>query len=122
MITAGSHAYDTWVVEDVATLSSLDRFMARFAHFSPDAPQVALTIKESSFAFAAKSFKEITTFIEMDPKPYTLELRAVDDGHLILTKSFSPIPGSFYTISLVGFQTPPANNTNQLDLLIVKSQ
>jgi hypothetical protein len=121
LTTTSPGTCETWLVEDVGMLSSLEKCMVRFANLSPDAPTMTLTIVENSMTLPAKSYKEITSFIEMEPKSYTLEVRAASDGQLILSKPFQPASGSFYTISLVGYQTPPANNTNHLELIIKKA-
>jgi hypothetical protein len=120
LITVAPSTFQALVVEDVGTLSSLDKCMARFVHLSPDAPKAILSIVENGISFPAKSYKEISTFTEMEPKALTLELRAESDGQLILTKAFTPQVGAFYTISLVGFKTLPPANSNQLELVITK--
>lgn len=106
-------------IPDVGALQSQANTMVRFIHLSPDAQAVTATMVGSSGPLFSGGYQDYSDFTEMAATVYTLEIRAQNDNHLILTTSVPTTAGAYYTIALTGYATPPPNNTHTLSAKII---
>jgi hypothetical protein len=75
----------------------------RFAHLSPNAPGVDITLPNGTKLFSNVKFKEYTDYIPVDGGTYTLEARVAGTPKIVLTvPSINIKPGNFYTVYAVG--------------------
>lgn len=106
-------------IPDVGALQSQANTMVRFIHLSPDSEAVTATLVGSSGPLFSGGYQDYSDFTEMAATVYTLEVRAQNDNHLILTASVPTTAGSYYTIALTGYATPPPNNTHTLSAKVI---
>ena len=59
--------------------------MARFLHLSPNAPAVDITLPNGTVIFSNISFKHITSYIDVAPMNYTLQVRVAGTSNVVLT-------------------------------------
>ena len=109
------------LIQDNGFLQSPTNTMVRFIHLSPDAPAVTAILTGSKGPFFSGGYKEISDFVEMTPQQYTLEVRAQSDNQLILSIPVPTVAGSYYTLALTGYQTPPPNNGNTLAVKVINN-
>lgn len=62
-----------------------EQTMIRFAHLSPDAPAVDITLPDGTVLLGDVSFKQLTPYIEVPPNTYTLEVRVAGTPDVVLT-------------------------------------
>ncbi len=92
---AGSVDADTAMIQDKA--------MMRFAHLSPDAPAVDITLPDDTVIFGDVSFKEMTPYIDVLPMEYTLQVRVAGTSMVVLAvPDIEPVAGKYYTIYAIG--------------------
>lgn len=78
--------------------------MIRFVHLSPDTPAVDVTLPNGSVVFDDVSFREITSYLDVLPMTYTLEVRDAEIGAVVLNvPDVDPQRGKYYTIYAIGF-------------------
>lgn len=89
----------------------------RFAHLSPNAPAVDVTLPDGTKLFSNVSYKTYTNYITTVPSNYTLQVKPAGQDQVVLTvPNVKLSPGTIYTIYAVGLlgEEPP------LDALISK--
>lgn len=80
-----------------------DRSMVRFAHLSPNAPAVDITLPNGTVVFDDISFKQITPYLDMLPMEYSLQVRVAGTDQVVLTiPNIETEAGKFYTIYAIG--------------------
>lgn len=80
-----------------------NKAMIRFAHLSPDAPALDITLPDGKILFKNISFKNVSDYIPVDPKNYTLQARIANTDKVILTVPNVVLrPNKFYTSYAVG--------------------
>lgn len=87
----------------------------RFAHLSPDAPSVDVTLPNGTKLFSNVAYKGVTKYIPAPADTYTLQARVAGTDKVILTvPNIRLHPNKFYTLYFVGF----ASKTPGLQFLI----
>lgn len=87
----------------------------RFAHLSPNAPAVDITLPDGTILFSNVSFKQYTDYISVAPGNYTLQVRPAGSSQVVLTvPNVKLLPGTIYTVYAVGL----AGGTPPLDAII----
>ncbi len=87
----------------------------RFAHLSPDAPAVDITLPDGTKLFSNVRFKQYTDYISVAPGNYTLQVRPTGSDAVVLTvPNVKVLPGSISTIYAVGL----AGGNPPLDAII----
>ena len=77
--------------------------MIRFAHLSPNAPAVDVTLPNGNVIFDDVSFREITSYMDVLPMDYTLVIRGAGTNSVVLTvPDVDPESGKYYTIYAIG--------------------
>lgn len=93
----------------------LGKLYIRFAHLSPDAPAVDITLPDGTPLFKNVSYKQVTDYIPVDPGTYTLQARIAGTDDVVLTvPNVNLHPNRFYTTYAVGL----AQGTPGLQVLI----
>lgn len=91
---------------------------ARFAHLSPNAPAVDITLPDGTKLFSNVKYGEYANYIEVDPGTYTLQVRPAGSEDVVLTvPNVQLMPGVYQTIYAVGLagDTPPLEAIASLD-------
>ena len=90
-------------IVDADMMSMPSRSMVRFAHLSPNAPAVDITLSNGTVIFDDISFKEITSYLDMLPMTYSLQVRVAGTDQIVLTiPDIETEAGKFYTIYAIG--------------------
>ncbi|WP_037372404.1 DUF4397 domain-containing protein [Anaerovorax odorimutans] len=77
--------------------------MVRFAHLSPNAPAVDITLPDGTILFDNISFKELTQYIEVPGSNYTLQVRLAGTPTVALTvPNVNLNPNKRYTVYAIG--------------------
>lgn len=77
--------------------------MVRFVHLAPTAPPVDITTPDGDVIFGDVAFREITSYIGLEPMDYTLQVRAAGTNTVVLTvPNVNPQMGRYYTIYAIG--------------------
>jgi hypothetical protein len=75
----------------------------RFAHLSPNAQSVDVTLPNGTKLFSDVEFKEVTNYTPVNPGKYTLQASAAGTNQVILNvPNINIKPGRFYTVYAVG--------------------
>lgn len=75
----------------------------RFAHLSPNAPEVDITLEDGTYLFSDVSFQQITPYNAVSPIDYTLEVRVAGTSTVVLTVPNVRLErNQFYTIYAIG--------------------
>ena len=105
--------------EGALTLPTSD-VMIRYIHLSPDTPSAYIALTgETSPLFTPQTYLQSSPFKELVSKPYTFEIRASSDNHVIASAPLTPRVGSYYSIILRGYITPPTGNSNKVTSQII---
>lgn len=83
--------------------------MVRFAHLSPNAPAVDITLPDGTILFSNVSFKQVASYIAVPPSTYTLQVRLAGKDTVVLTVPNVKLEGNkFYTVYAIGLvgETP----------------
>ena len=109
------------LVVDTAATPATGKAMVRFVHLSPDAPTFDVLVSgEGNPLFAGRSFKQATSFREVDADTYTFEIKSAGSSDVVLSaEDVEILPGRFYTIITRGFVNPPAGNNNVLSVEVL---
>lgn len=94
------------------------RAYVRFAHLSPNAPSVDVTLADGKTLFNNVEFKEYTKYLEVKPGNLTLLVKPSDTNKTVLTiPNIVLRPNRFYTVYAVGLlgKTPPLQALIPLD-------
>jgi hypothetical protein len=77
--------------------------MIRFLHLSPNAPAVDITLPNGTVIFSNISFKHITSYIDVVPMNYTLQVRVAGTSNVVLTvPNVDMNADKFYTVYAIG--------------------
>ena len=104
------------MVTDVDTEIDPKKAMVRFLHLSPNAPAVDITLPDGTVVFNNVSYREITTYTDVEPMTYTLQVRVAGTPTVVLTvPDLSLEEGEVYTIYAIGL----AGDTPELEALLL---
>ncbi|ABZ84628.1 conserved hypothetical protein [Heliomicrobium modesticaldum Ice1] len=95
-----------------------DTVYIRFAHLSPDAPAVDVTLPNGTVLFRNVSFRQVTDYIPVPPGTYTLQVRPAGSTQVVLTvPNVRLLPNRFLTVYAVGLAggRPPLRALIPLD-------
>lgn len=90
----------------------------RFAHFSPNAPNVDITLPDGTVLFSDVAYTEVTDYKSINPGTYTLQARVAGTDNVVLTvPNQRLLPDKFYTAYAVGLvgESPPLQLLTPLD-------
>lgn len=88
----------------------------RFAHLSPNAPAVDITLPDGTILFSNVSFKQVAQYISVPPSTYTLQVRLAGTDTVVLTvPNINLQANKFYTVYAIGL----AGETPELQALLV---
>lgn len=90
----------------------------RFAHLSPNAPNVDITLPDGTKLFSNVGYQQYTDYLSVTPGNYTLLVYPTGDNTVVLTiPNVKLSPGYIYTIYAVGLvgETPPLDAIITLD-------
>lgn len=77
--------------------------MIRFAHLSPNAPAVDITLPNGTILFSNVSFKEVAPYITVPAMNYTLQVRVAGTPTVVLTvPNINLSPDNYYTAYAIG--------------------
>lgn len=80
-----------------------DMAMVRFSHLSPNAPAVDITLPNGTILFRNVSYKNLTPYISVPPRNYTLQVRAAGTPNVVLTvPNVNLEQNKMYTVYAVG--------------------
>lgn len=113
----------TGLLKDIALFPILDKKLdnknsnksyVRFVHLSPDAPNVDFYMNNEEI-FTNIGYKNITSYYELDPDNYTINLKLTNTEDVVLTSPNANLkPNKYYTVYAVGL----ANGSPSLQVLI----
>lgn len=90
-------------ITDVNEEGDQDKAMIRFLHLSPDAPAVDITLPDGTVIFSNVSFRHITSYTEVTPMNYTLQVRVAGTQDVVLTvPDLNLDPDRYYTVYAIG--------------------
>lgn len=98
--------------------SNIGKTYIKFAHLSPNAPNVDLTLPNGNILFKNVGYKENTDYIEVPPGKYAVEARLTGtDTPVLYVPNIHLKPRRFYTIYAVGLvgDNPPLQVLIPLD-------
>lgn len=99
--------------------SDPDNALVRFAHLSPNAPAVDITLPDGTVLFQNVSYKQLTPYIAVDPMNYTLQVRLAGTSTVVLTiPNVNISTNEFYTIYAIGL----VGEEPGLEALLVKDR
>lgn len=90
----------------------------RFAHLSPNAPAVDVTLPNGNVLFKNVGFTKATSYLPINAGTYTFQLRPTGTSDIILTvPNVSIRPGRYYTLYAIGLlnERPPLQMLIPLD-------
>lgn len=77
--------------------------MIRFAHLSPNAPAVDITLPDETVLFSNISFKEVTSYLSVSPSNYTLQVNVAGTSTIALTVPDVTLESNkIYTVYAIG--------------------
>ncbi len=89
--------------------------LIRFAHLSPDTMNLDLTLPDGRKLFKDVEYGEVTGYLPVSPRNYTIQLRDTSTNKLVLNVPGAILkPNNFYTFYAVGL----SNGTPPLQVLI----
>lgn len=90
------------IPEPIKTIPQ-NKLYIRFAHLSPDAPNVDVVLPNGTKLFRNVSFKEFTDYMLVGPGKYTFEIRPFNTQKTVLyVPNVNLKPGRYYTVYAVG--------------------
>lgn len=104
------------VITDVNETRKPGKAMIRFLHLSPNAPAVDITLPNGTVIFSNISFKHITSYIDVVPMNYTLQVRVAGSSNVVLTvPNVNLTADKYYTVYAIGL----VGETPELDALLL---
>ena len=80
-----------------------DKSMIKFVHLSPNAPAVDITLQDGTILFNNVEFKQVTSYINVLPDNYTLQVRLAGTPTVVLTvPDVNLQPNKIYTVYAIG--------------------
>ena len=93
-----------------------NKSMIKFVHLSPNAPAVDITLLDGTILFNNVQFKEVTSYINVMPDDYTLQVRLAGTSTVVLTvPAINLQPNKIYTVYAIGL----VGNTPALGALLL---
>jgi len=90
-------------ITDANMPSRPGKAMIRFLHLSPNAPAVDITLPDGTVVFGNVSFEQITSYMEVSPMNYTLQVRVAGTSTVVLTvPNINLAADKFYTVYAIG--------------------
>jgi hypothetical protein len=90
--------------------------MIRFLHLSPNAPAVDITLPNGTVIFSNISFKHKTSYIDVVPMNYTLQVRVAGTSNVVLTvPNVNLNADKYYTVYAIGL----VGENPELDALLL---
>ena len=90
--------------------------LIRFLHLSPNAPAVDITLPNGTVIFSNISFKHITSYIDVVPMNYTLQVRVAGTSNVVLTvPNVNLNADKYYTVYAIGL----VGENPELDALLL---
>ena len=112
----------TLVVQDNAEAPPTGKAFVRLIHLSPDAPEVNLSLGNTTNVFSQITFKEASAFVELNPGTWSFQLKSADgNDELINLPDINVQADKRYTVVIRGFVSPPTGNTNNLSLQLINN-
>nr|WP_068888304.1 DUF4397 domain-containing protein [Pedobacter panaciterrae] len=96
------------LITDNAETYSTEKAFIRFINLSPDAPALDFSLNSEAQNLATnKSYKEVSSFLEISPGTYSFDAKNDADGTLMSTLSNTVLEaGKYYTIMSIGLLKP----------------
>ncbi|MEI9921026.1 MAG: DUF4397 domain-containing protein [Bacteroidota bacterium] len=111
---------DLLVLNDDTNAPTAGKAKVRFLNLSPDAPEVDLQINDTSVPVATGvSFKEPSSFTEIDANKYTFVVKTTTGDVLLTLPNALLLDGWSYTIIVRGFKTPPVGSESVLSAELI---
>lgn len=107
-----------FAVADPVTPIPDNKALIRFAHMSPNAPNVDITLPDGKVLFKNVAFRQVTKYIPVDAGNYTLQARPTETNQVALNvPNINLKPRHIYTVYAVGLvgETPPLQVLIPLD-------
>lgn len=109
VIAAGTlKTINLFAIQDADVAKVAGKALVRFLHLSPNAPAVDITLPDGTMVFQNVSFGNMTEYIPLDDKIYTVQVRVASTDTVVLTVPRVDIRNnnyySIYAIGLVGQQ------------------
>ncbi len=83
-----------------------DKALIRFAHLSPNAPNVDMVLPNGNKLFTNVAYKSFTEYIPVDGGTYTFDIKVSTTSKVILTvPNINLKSGNIYTIYVIGLVT-----------------
>lgn len=95
-----------------------NKVYVRFAHFSPNTPNVDITVTGERKIFTNVAYKEVTKYIILNAGTYILDVNiSKTDKKVLHVPNINLLPNRIYTIYAIGLagQTPPLQIVIPLD-------
>lgn len=90
-------------ITDANQTRNQGKAMIRFLHLSPNAPAVDITLPNGTVIFSNVSFKHITSYIDVAPMNYTLQVRVAGTPNVVLTvPNVNLKENKYYTVYAIG--------------------
>ena len=115
MLTVSNNSYSTVAAIDTSSEIEFlrikdsngpierDKSMIKFVHLSPNAPAVDITLQDGTILFDNVKFKEVTSYINVMPNNYTLQVRLAGTSTVVLTvPDVNLQPNKIYTVYAIG--------------------
>lgn len=103
-------------IVDANMQSDPKKAMIRFAHLSPNAPAVDITLPNGTVLFGNVSYKQLTPYISVAPMNYTLQVRLAGTPTVVLTVPNVKLDANkFYTVYAIGL----VGKTPELEALLL---
>lgn len=90
-------------ISDADQVKKTGKAMIRFLHLSPNAPPVDITLPDGTVVFSNIPFKHITSYIDVMPMNYTLQVRVAGTDDVVLTvPNVNLDADKYYTVYAIG--------------------
>lgn len=105
-------------IEDTRRPMIPGKTLLRFAHLSPDAPNVDITLPDGTPLFKNIGYKQVASYIPVTPGRYRIQARVAGTDKVVLdVPNINLHPNRFYTVYAVGLtsKNPPLQVLIPLD-------
>lgn len=90
-------------INDYNTIKEPIKALVRFAHLSPNASVLDITLQNGNVLVRNLSFQQVTNYVGFIPMNYTVQVRSSSTSTVILTISIVDLePYKFYTVYIIG--------------------
>lgn len=102
---------DVLLVTDDMNVTSTTKAFVKFINLSPDAPALNLDVTGGANLVKDKTYKNGSTYIQVDPKTYDFDIKDSATGVVKTTLTgIDVVAGRYYTIVSRGLLTPGTND------------